>query len=252
MEGLMQVDVGSGTLSFVRMFYGAPSEYLWEDDFGQVHTIAQGEGGEQGDAILFALGQHGSKFMFAYSRRPPRSIVAHARIAIHVGKTKVWNASGTRPEICTLLERMARETDRTARVWRGSEVPEDEQGMKVLGHPQYLRIFLSQRSEKHEVLLRRIPQLDDVQSAWLLLAHCAAARANYSLRCEEPQDVEPFARTPDIYMRQCLSQILQVNLEEADQETQDSVTVPFSLEGSTDEQRAACLGQLGRLLGHDQ
>ena len=102
----------------------------------------------------------------------------------------MWNASGIRPEICTVLERMARETDRTARVWRRSEVPEDEQGMKVLGtpleHPQYVRRFLSQLSEKHKVLLRRIPRLDDV-SVWFLFAHCAAARANYSLRCVELQ-----------------------------------------------------------------
>ena len=133
--------------------------------------------------------------------------------------------------------------------------------MKVLGtplgHPQYVRRCLSQLSEKHKVLLRRIPRLDDVQSACLLLAHCAAARANYSLRCVEPQDVEPFARTHGFQMRQCLSSTLQVNLEEADQETQDSVTLPLSLGGigaqecSTDEQ-GCLLGQLGRLLGHDQ
>ena len=85
----------------------------------------------------------------------------------------MWNASGIRPEICTVLERMAHETDRTARVWRGSEVLEDEQGMKVLGiplgHPQYVRRFLSPLSEKHKVLLRHILRLDDVQSVWLLL-----------------------------------------------------------------------------------
>ena len=68
------------------------------------------------------------------------------------------------------------------------------------------------------MLLRRVPRLDDVQSAWLLLAHCAAVRANYSLRCVEPQDVEPFARTHGFQVRQCLSSILQVNLEEADHE----------------------------------
>ena len=259
LEGLMQVDGGSATLPFVRMFYGAPSEYLWEDDFGQVHTTSQGECGQQGDALmplLFALGQHGAlettartlragEFMFAFLddiyfiTAPNRvgaiyatlqeALWAHACIAIHLGKTKVWNASGIRPEICTVLERMARETDRTARVWRGSEVPEDEQGMKVLGtplgHPQYVRRFLSQLSEKHKVLLHRIPRLDNVQSAWLLLAHCAAARANYSLRCVEPQDVELFARTHDFQMRQCLSSILQFNLEG------DSVTLPLSLGG---------------------
>ena len=45
------------------MFYGTPSEYLWEDATGTVHTIPQGEGGEQGDALmplLFSVGQHSS------------------------------------------------------------------------------------------------------------------------------------------------------------------------------------------------
>ena len=31
MTGLMLVEGGSAALPFVRMFYGAPSEYLWED-----------------------------------------------------------------------------------------------------------------------------------------------------------------------------------------------------------------------------
>ena len=42
------------------MFYGTPSRYLWKDDAGTTHTIVQGEGGKQGDAmmpLLFALAQ---------------------------------------------------------------------------------------------------------------------------------------------------------------------------------------------------
>ena len=38
-----------------------PSTYWWEDDSGTMHTINQGEGGEQGDPLmpqLFAVGQH--------------------------------------------------------------------------------------------------------------------------------------------------------------------------------------------------
>ena len=131
LESLMQIK-----LSFVRMFCGAPSEYLWEDDFGQVgqvHTISQGESGEQGDTLplLFALRQHGAwetttrtsvqvtscspSLMTSVSSRHPTTLAlftqealwAHARIDIHLGKTKVWNASGTRPERCTVFERMA-------------------------------------------------------------------------------------------------------------------------------------------------
>ena len=47
--------------SVVRMFCGASSSYLWEDTGGVVHTISQGEGGEQRDALMplqFAVGQH--------------------------------------------------------------------------------------------------------------------------------------------------------------------------------------------------
>ena len=61
MKGLLQVEGGDAVLPFVRMFYGAPSQYLWEDAGGMVHHIPQGEGDEQGDALmplLFAVGQH--------------------------------------------------------------------------------------------------------------------------------------------------------------------------------------------------
>ena len=61
LHGLSSVEGGNSVLPFVRMFYGAPSEYLWEDDSGTVHRIPQGEGGEQGDSmmpLLFCLGQH--------------------------------------------------------------------------------------------------------------------------------------------------------------------------------------------------
>ena len=63
MEGLMDIDGGVAVLPFVRQFYGHPSTHLWEDDVGNVHEIAQGEGGEQGDPLmplLFSLGQHRS------------------------------------------------------------------------------------------------------------------------------------------------------------------------------------------------
>ena len=52
---------GAEALPFVRLFYGQPSQYLWEDAEGTVHTVEQGEGGEQGDplmSLLFSLGQH--------------------------------------------------------------------------------------------------------------------------------------------------------------------------------------------------
>ena len=58
---LLSVEGGDTVLPFVRQFYGTPSTYLWQDDEGTVHDVQQGEGGEQGDALmpaLIALGQH--------------------------------------------------------------------------------------------------------------------------------------------------------------------------------------------------
>ena len=63
MSGLLEVKGGASALPFVRQFYGSPSTYLWDDDNGVTHEIAQGEGGEQGDALmplLFSFGLHRS------------------------------------------------------------------------------------------------------------------------------------------------------------------------------------------------
>ena len=87
-------------------------------------------------------------------------------------------------------------------VWRGSEVPTTMQGMKVLGtslgHPDHVASHLSAMTRKHGVLLEAIPNVVDVQCAWLLLVHCASARANYSLRVVRPEWVHHFAVDHDI------------------------------------------------------
>ena len=60
-EALIEVPGGSAALPFVRLFHGQPSRHLWEDQFGVVHNVEQGESGEQWDALmplLFALGRH--------------------------------------------------------------------------------------------------------------------------------------------------------------------------------------------------
>ena len=42
LHGLSRVEGGNSVLPFVRLFYGAPSEYLWEDDSRTVRSIPQG------------------------------------------------------------------------------------------------------------------------------------------------------------------------------------------------------------------
>ena len=51
--------------------YGTESRFLWTDENGIVHTIYQGEGGEQGDPLMpafYSLAQHDA--LFKADRRP--------------------------------------------------------------------------------------------------------------------------------------------------------------------------------------
>ena len=42
-------------IPFVRQWYALPSKFQWRDDAGVVHDVIQGDGGEQGDALMPAL-----------------------------------------------------------------------------------------------------------------------------------------------------------------------------------------------------
>ena len=111
------------------MFYGAAFGYLWEDSHGHVHTIVQGEGGEQGDAmvlLLFSLGQHKALVRVQFRMAPGEALLAflddvytvsppervstvhnfleeglwvEAGITVHQGKTQIWNQVGEKPQV---------------------------------------------------------------------------------------------------------------------------------------------------------
>ena len=59
----------------------------------------------------------------------------------------------------------------------------------LLGNPAFIHAHLERKVEEQRTLLARIPLVGDLQSARLILLHCAAARANYLLRVVEPQSV---------------------------------------------------------------
>ena len=106
-----------------------------------------------------------------------------------------------RPPGCDVLEQIARTVNPTARVWRGSGVPTEQQGMKILGtplgHPDFVWRHLAELAAEQRLLLERIPCVKDVQGAWLLLVHCASARANYFLRSVRPEAVAEYAGLHD-------------------------------------------------------
>ena len=133
LDGLLNADGGDSVLLFVLQFFSEPSEYLWEDDTGDIHLIQQGEDGEQGDPLmplLFSFGQHSalqslqsflpSEQLFAYLddfyvvcspervgaifTRLESDLESHVRIQVHQGKTKVWNRAGAEPEGCSSMQ----------------------------------------------------------------------------------------------------------------------------------------------------
>ena len=109
-----------------------------------------------------------------------------------------------------------------------------EQGIKVLGtpigHHDYVLQMLSTIQDKHRVLLDAIPTVPDIQSAWLLLLHCAGARANYYIRVVRPDLVDNFAQSHDQGLWQCLCTIMDVP-EDGDPVTRATASLPLSLGG---------------------
>ena len=90
---------GGETIPFVRMFYGSPSTYVWEDAEGVEHSILQGEGGEQGDPLmplLYSLGQHGALVATQEELADGETLVAYLDdiwgcvASPRAGQSRVW------------------------------------------------------------------------------------------------------------------------------------------------------------------
>ena len=225
-------------LAYARQFYGAASTYTWTDGQGDSHSIAQAEGGEQGDPLmpaLFSLAQHPAlaevqgqlrdgeaicaylddTYIIATPERIhelhsayQRALWAHARIELNSRKTRVWNAAGEEPPGIAALQGEA-----DTAVWVGDwTLPPTQQGLTVLGTPvgsdAYVQHRLALKRDEHDRLLQRIPAVQDLQAAWLLLHYCAAPRANYLLRSLPPATTAAYASSHDAAVGCCLSALL--------------------------------------------
>ena len=227
-------------LAFARQFYAAPSTYTWYDEADRAHVICQGEGGEQGDPLmpaLYALAQHEALCDLQSQLRDGEAVFAflddtyivaapervrtlydalasalwdRARIRLHQGKTRIWNAAGEEPpDIADLGE--GEES-----VWVGDwTLPPESQGLTALGsplgHDAFVARQLQHKRDDHDRLLASIPAVNDLQAAWLLLRFCAAPRANYLLRTLPPHLTADFAAEHDaaVARARCLATLLE-------------------------------------------
>ena len=119
-------------------------------------------------------------------------------------------------------------------VWRGDpELPLTEQGLTVLGalvgQVEFVQAQLTKKGAEHEALLEMIPQVPNVQVAWLLILFCAGARANFLLRTVQPELTQEFARHHDEQLARCLRRVLHIN--PVPLEVQVAASMPLTLGG---------------------
>ena len=92
---------GDKLLPFVRLFYGSPSTFLWEDELGTVNFVPQGEGGEQGDPLMPLLFSLGPRFVCTGRRGcVPANMTMCTSQAVLSGQwtvTSFWKKCGGTP-----------------------------------------------------------------------------------------------------------------------------------------------------------
>jgi len=237
-------------LPFVMLAYGRQSRYLWRDNEGNCHEVVQGEGGEQGDALmpaLFSLGMADAlreaqaqllpnELVIAYLddvyivSTPERAhaayqvvtetIAARCGIQPNLGKTVCWNkASVCPPGIAEL----------GPSVWQGSG-PVASQGIRLLGAPlgtpQFIDAFGDAHAGKADRLLQRVLALPSLQHSWLLTYFCLVPRINHLLRQVPPDLVQHTAATFERLTEQALQKLLGGDTPLSDQAVQQA-RLPF-------------------------
>jgi hypothetical protein len=138
-----------------------------------------------------------------------RTVREHAGIEPNLGKTECWcSGGGEPPEDITLLN-----PPEGPGVWKAN-LPAEQCGVEVLGSPigtrEYVQAKAADRLEEETKLLSKLPQMSNLQSAWLLLLYCAAPRANYMLRTTPPELAHAYAVAHDEAVRNTFAALMQV------------------------------------------
>ena len=110
----------------------------------------------------------------------------HSNIRVRLGKITVWNACGVEPRACQILQRIADASGNRESVWKGSGLPTELQGIKVLGtrlgHPDFVAAQLDRVLSDHRTLLERIPAVQDVLCSFTVQVAGPTAKSESSDR----------------------------------------------------------------------
>ena len=147
-------------------------------------------------------------------------------IRVHLGKTQCWSrAGGEAPDGIPALNEAEKDP-----VWKG-DMPPEKNGMVILGTPVGNSAFVEQhgkeRLEEEKKLLSVLPDLPDLQCAWLLLYFSATPRANHLLRAVPPDLVHAYAEARDEEVWKTLKKLLGV--KGAPHSCRDKAELPLRL-----------------------
>ena len=85
----------------------------------------------------------------------------------------MWNANGVEPRACQILQRVADASGNRKPVWKGYGLPTELQAA-----------HLDRVLSDHRTLLERIPEVQDVQCAWVLTEASAMGHDEGLWRCK--------------------------------------------------------------------
>ena len=225
-EALLATPELNSLVPFVRQWYASPSRYMWRDSQGTMHEILQGDGGEQGDAMMPALfclalksalteikqGLPEGASIHAYlddiyvtCDRADAALIFHriqeilsrvCHIDVNLGKLAAWSkADLPAPDGFSTI---------SSEAWKADK-PDAERGVKILGTPlgtpAFVEACASETLLEKSQLLNFLPKLPSLQASWLLLYFCAVPRINHLLRTVPPDGNSSIANAHDDSIR---------------------------------------------------
>ena len=139
-------------------------------------------------------------------RRLERHLAFRTRLALNLSTTAIWNGAGVAP---TGLHALGT----TSRIWIGDPaLAPAQRGLVLLGAPfgtpEFVQAQLQQTLERQGTLLNQLPNLHDIQVAWLLLSCCTCPRAQYAFRTLPISSTHAYAVRHDAAVSRCLDSLL--------------------------------------------